>query len=376
MLGGAFAAFTVSAGLMHSYAIFQVAFIEQFRWSRAETSIAYSVSQLVAGASSPLAGALASAFISALWQIILLYGVVMTIGANCLGLVVFVPLLSRHFVRRRGMAISIVQSANGFGRAASAPLVQLLISTLGWRETYLAQAAFMAAVLPFLASLFRRAARYPVTTEGDPPPRGLAPTALLPPEWSLGEAVRTPHFWLLFAVYLFTGLGSFLVSLHQLAFAVDRGFDKLYAAGVLGLGSFLAIAGTIFTGTLSDYVGRELSAILAYGISILGVVCALLITGPDQGWLLWLHACFFGLTWGARGPAITAKTADLFPGCQLGTILGVITIGSGIGSAAGSWAAGWIFDLSGSYRLAFMLSIAAYLCGCIAFWALRRPPTR
>ncbi|MBV8338067.1 MAG: MFS transporter, partial [Alphaproteobacteria bacterium] len=145
--------------------------------------------------------------------------------------------------------------------------------------------------------------------------------------------------------------GSFLVSLHQLAFAIDRGFDRLYAASVLGIGAFLAIAGTIFTGTISDYIGREVSAILAYGISIVGVVCALAITGPDQGWLLWLHACFFGLTWGARGPAITAKTADLFPGPQLGTILGVITIGSGIGSAAGSWAAGWIFDLSGSYRL-------------------------
>ena len=53
--------------------------------------------------------------------------VVMTVGANCLGLVVFVPLLSRHFVRRRGMAISIVQSANGFGRAISA-LVVLVVS--------------------------------------------------------------------------------------------------------------------------------------------------------------------------------------------------------------------------------------------------------
>jgi MFS family permease len=190
MLGGAFAAFTVSAGLMHSYAVFLVAFIEAFRWSRAEISIAYSVSQLVAGASSPLVGALVdrlgprrllllggillvlglvgSAFISALWQIILLYGIVMTIGANCLGLVVFVPLLSRHFVRRRGMAISIVQSANGFGRAASAPLVQLLISALGWRHTYLAQAAFMAAVVPLLAALFRRAARYTAAAEPDP----------------------------------------------------------------------------------------------------------------------------------------------------------------------------------------------------------------
>jgi len=396
MLSGAFAAFTVSAGIMHSYAVFLVAFIDEFRWSRAETSIAYSVSQLVAGGSSPLVGALVdrlgprrllvlggsllfaglagSALISALWQNVLLYGIIMTIGANCLGLVVFVPLLSRHFVRRRGLAISIVQSANGFGRATSAPLVQLSISTIGWRETYLAQAAFIAAAVPLLAALFRRASRYPITVEPVPPTPTATPVPLPSPSWTLPEAMRTPHFWLLFAVYLFTGLGSFLVSLHQLAFAVDIGFDKLYAAGVLGIGSFLAIAGTILTGSLSDYIGREWSAILAYGISIIGVVCALLITSPGQHWLLWLHACFFGLTWGARGPAITAKTADLFPGGRLGTILGVITIGSGIGSAAGSWAAGWIFDVSGSYRLAFLLSIAAYICGCVAFWALRRPP--
>ena len=401
LLAGAFAAFTVGAGLMHSYAVFLVAFIQAFAWSRAETSVAYSVSQLVAGASSPLVGAMVDrlgplrllffgsfllivgligcAHMSALWQTIILYGVVMTFGANCLGLVVFVPILSRRFVRRRGMAISVVQSANGFARALSAPLVQLLISSFGWRETYLIQAGFMTAMVLPLAALFRRGARLPApgAVAGSAPPTSLPQPATPPtPGWTLAEAVRTPHFWLLFAVYLFTGLGSFLVSLHQLAFAVDRGFDKLYAAEVLGMGSFLAIAGTIFTGSLSDYIGREWAAILAYGISILGVVCALFISNPHQGWLLWLFACFFGLTWGARGPAITAKTADLFPGRQLGTILGVITIGSGIGSAAGSWAAGWIFDLSGSYELAFILSIASYVCGCIAFWALRRPPAR
>jgi MFS family permease len=400
LLGGAFSAFTVSAGLMHSYAVFLVAFIQDFAWSRAETSVAYSVSQLIAGASSPLVGGLVDrlgplrllllggsllifgllgcVFMSALWQIIALYGVVMTIGANCLGLVVFVPLLSRRFVRRRGMAISVVQSANGFARAVSAPLVQFLISSVGWRQTYLIQAGFMAAMMAPLVMLFRRA---DASSAAPPRPQPAAsavsaPVTLPSPNWTLAEAVRTPHFWLLFAVYLFTGLGSFLVSLHQLAFAVDRGFDKLYAAEVLGTGSFLAIAGTIFTGALSDYIGREAAAILAYGISIIGVVCALFITGPSQGWLLWLFACFFGLTWGARGPAITAKTADLFPGRQLGAILGVITIGSGIGSAAGSWAAGWIFDLSGSYELAFTLSIVSYVCGCFAFWALRRPPAR
>ena len=58
LLAGSFAAFTVGAGLMHSYTVFLVAFIQAFAWSRAETSIPYSVSQFVAGASSPLVGAM------------------------------------------------------------------------------------------------------------------------------------------------------------------------------------------------------------------------------------------------------------------------------------------------------------------------------
>ncbi|HEX2944068.1 MAG TPA: MFS transporter [Rhodopila sp.] len=384
LLATAFGTFAIGAGFMHSYTVFLVTFIQVFGWSRAEVSLAYSVSQVVSGISSPVVGYLvdrlgpmrlvmiggvlltvglvANSHAHTLWQIVLLYGVVMTLGANCLGLVVFVPLLSRYFVRNRGMAVSVVQSANGFARAFSAPLATMMIGNLGWRATYLWQGVFMGAILLPLASLFRGlgqgASRRSTDGHG----------------WTLGQAVRTPHFWLLFSVSMFTGLGSFLVALHQLAFAVNVGFDQLYAAGVLGMGAFLSLPGVILTGTISDYIGRELSAILTYGTSILGVIFGLMITSPDQHLLLWLHACFFGLTWGARGPAITAKTADLFPGPNLGAILGVITIGTGLGAAVGSWAAGFVFDVTGSYRVAFWLSILFYVAGSIAFWALRRPP--
>lgn len=390
ILAASFGAFAVSAGMMHAYTIFLVAFIHDFAWTRAESSLAYSVSQLISGASAPLVGALVDrlgarrlvllggglltaglvglSFAQVLWHVVVLYGVVMTLGANCLGMVVFVPLISRLFVRRRGMAVAVLQSANGAGRAYSAPLAQLLISTIGWREAFVAQGAVMGLLVVPFALLFPAAAAARQTR-----PASLAATEERQ-DWTLVEAMRTRHFWLLSLVYLCTGLGSFLVSLHQLAFAADHGFSRLYAASVLGFGGLLSIPGIIFTGAISDYIGREASALIAYGFSIIGVVFALFITGPDDHLLLWLHACFFGLTWGARGPAITAKTADLFPGPRLGTILGVITVGTGIGSAFGSWAAGLIFDLSGSYRLAFLLSIASYLGGCIAFWAVRRPP--
>ncbi|WP_165838854.1 MFS transporter [Roseicella frigidaeris] len=388
-LAAAFLAFTVGASVMHSYTVFLLAFVADFGWSRAESSVAYSVGQLVGGLSSPLIGTMVdalgarrmvllggtllvvgligSAHAEALWQMVFLYGVVITFGANCIGLLVFVPLVSRLFARRRGMAISVLQSANAFGRAASAPASQVTIEALGWRGAYLAAAAVAAAVLLPLAALFggRRAEAARAAAGGG---------GAVERPWTLAEAIRTPQFWLLFLVYMLTSIGSFLVSLHQIAFAVDVGFDPLYAAGVLGMGSFLAMPGVVATGTLSDYIGREYSALLAYGISIIGVFCALAITGPGDHLLLWLHACFFGLTWGARGPAITAKTADLFPGPRLGTILGVITIGSGLGAAIGSWAAGFIFDVSGSYRVAFIGSILAYALGSLAFYMLRRPP--
>src|SRR5262249_24754874 len=176
LIGGAFVTFAISAALMHSYAVFLLAFLEEFHWSRAETSLAYSVSAFVSGASAPFVGVLVdrlgprrlvllgggvlalgllgSAYVHALWQLIVHYGVLMTVGANCLGLVVFVPILSRRFVSNRGLAISIVQSANGFARAVSAPVAQILISTIGWRHADLAQAPLIGVLVRPLAALF------------------------------------------------------------------------------------------------------------------------------------------------------------------------------------------------------------------------------
>jgi MFS family permease len=104
LLGAAFLTFSVGAALMHSYAVFLLAFITAFGWSRAEVSVAYSVSQLVSGWTSPLvgilvdrlgprrlilmggtvlaAGLVASSFATELWHMVVLYGVVMTLGAN------------------------------------------------------------------------------------------------------------------------------------------------------------------------------------------------------------------------------------------------------------------------------------------------------
>ena len=310
-------------------------------------------------------GLLASSFADALWQVIVLYGVVMTLGANCLGLVVFVPILSRRFVRNRGMAVAVVQSANGFARAFSAPLSQMLIAGLGLARRLPGAGRLHGGGLPAAGR---------AVPEFGPAHRHHRRAAALPPaghcavrcarrisgccSWSMCSPAWAASWWRCISSRSPSPSAS----------------TSSMPPRCWGWARFLSLPGVIVTGSLSDYVGRELSAVVTYGTSIFGVVCAMLITSPDQHLLLWLHSCFFGLTWGARGPAITAKTADLFPGPQLGTILGAITIGTGIGSAAGSWLAGWSFDMTGSYQVAFGLSIFFYACGGVAFWALRRPP--
>ncbi|MDH3599659.1 MAG: MFS transporter, partial [Candidatus Tectomicrobia bacterium] len=189
LLAGAALSFAVSSGLMHAFTVFFVAFLAEFGWTRADASIAYALSQLMIGVSAPLVGGAvdrfgprrlvavggsllalslaASAVVSSLWHLIIIYGLLMTLGANCLGLVVFTPMIARWFAHRLGFAIAVIQAANGMGRAVATPLSQILVETIGWRQSYLLMAAFMALVLLPLLGLLRQSRTEPDTQVAD-----------------------------------------------------------------------------------------------------------------------------------------------------------------------------------------------------------------
>ncbi|MGH7267068.1 MAG: MFS transporter [Candidatus Rokuibacteriota bacterium] len=81
----------------------------------------------------------------------------------------------------------------------------------------------------------------------------------------------------------------------------------------------------------------------------------------------------FGLTLGARGPIIAALAADLYRGRSFGAVLGLITLGNRLGSAVGPWLGGVIYDLTGSYRDAFTVAIAALVLAALALIRAGRP---
>src|SRR5439155_10046928 len=163
---------------------------------------------------------------------------------------------------------------------------------------------------------------------GSEPPGPLPPPE--PPHPTLSGAIGMRAFWELWFAYLFTPLAVFPVTTHQVAFAIDRGFQPFLAASVFGVMGLMSSIGRISFGFAVDRLGGALAATLSYGCTAAGALTLLALEGdPRVGWLV-AYALVFGLGFGARGPIITAMASDLFGGPRFGLIYGALSIGNGI----------------------------------------------
>lgn len=379
----------VGYGLSLSFSVFFVALLEEFRWSRALTAGALSVSTVVQGLLAPAAGFLTDrlgprrvvlggvlllggasilgATIQAPWQLYLYTGVLAATGVVAVGWVPMGVLISRWFAERRGRAVGIAFSGMGVGIFVVGPLAQWLIATWGWRAaTALLGAGAILTVFPLVFFFVRDA---PPAAAAGPPAEGRAPRAEGP---TLGQALRRREFWALWGAFLFTPLAVFPVFTHQVAFAVDVGFAPLFAAGMFGLMGLMSTPGRVIFGILADRIGGPLSATISFAGTAGGALALLALERvPRAEWLV-LYAVLFGLGFGARGPIITAMASDLFGGRRFGLIYGALNLANGVGAAVGPWFAGLVHDLTGSYRAAFLAAVgcSAVAAGC--FWATRR----
>jgi MFS family permease len=303
--------------------------------------------------------------IGALWS---LYAVIGVLAATGLCAVSWVPsgtLIARWFAERRGSMLGLAFSGMGAGVLVMGPLAQWLITTYGWRTAYVVLGVgTLVVLLPLIWFCVREA---PMTT----PPRGEAPPA--PARRDVGDALRTTAFWALFFAYLCTPLAVFSVVTHSVAFAVDHGFARLFVAGIFGLTGLLSVAGRILFGIAADRIGRAASATISYGCTALGTLCLLGLELWPHAAALYAYALFFGLGFGARGPIITAMASQIFPGRRFGVIYGILSVGNGIGGGVAPWFGGFVHDVTGSYRVAFLIAVGFCAIGSACFW-LARPP--
>ena len=383
-------------GIRLSFTVFFVALTESFAWPRADTSLIFSISMIVFAVTSPIAGLaldrwgvrpvfsvgvsllalglLLSSRIQTLAQLAFTYGFVSGVGITVLGLGLQASVVSRWFRQRRGVAIGITFAGTGLGSLLLTPGVALMIERIGWRAAYVVLGGVAFLLLwPIIHLLRLNPAQLQLLPDGagrvaqinEMPLQATVAPAI---EWTMWQVVQTPSFWLI----ILASLGAIgplrLLTVHQLAAIVEAGFERLYAASVVGVAGAVTAVSFITFGALSDRIGRR----AAYTIGSLCLLTAFLVLGnlPRLGatsWL-WLYALALGLGEGSRASLLTAVASDLFPGNALGVINGSVGSAFGLGAAFFPWLAGRLYDLSGVYTLAFQVAGTAVVLSTIALW--------
>ena len=384
-------------GIRHSFAVFFPPILDEFGWSRGSTAVMFSLNILVYGFLGPVAGGLADrwkltrviplgiiilalatascAFATELWHFYLLFGVMMPVGTAFCGWPVLGPALANWFTKRRGLAIGLGQAGGGFS-FVYAMFAAFAISQVGWRYGYFVLAGMLLVFLVPLCRLFhyRPEARglkpYGAdhTAAADSTAEVRASKGLQGGDWTLRSAVKTYRLWfMVLSYFLFWGMGNYLILAHQVRFVEDAGYSSGFAASVFALFGLSMIAGQV-SASISDRIGREptiaFSAVLAIG----ALAVLLSVKDASQPWLLYVHSVALGLGAGLYAPTSVAAMADIFHGRHFGAIAGVLLTGQGLGGAIGPWLGGHIYDISGSYTTAFVISMVAYGLAAIALF--------
>jgi len=371
----AFFVLMIVGGMAYSFGVFFQPLLDEFGWTRAMTSGAFSLYMVLHGCLYIVTGKLTDKYgprlvmtvcsiflgtgyllmsqITSIWQLYLFYGVMIGIGSSG-GWVPMLSVVARWFVKKRGMVTGIVASGIGLGTVIMPPVARWLISTYDWRVSYMVIGGVAMAVTFIVAQFLRR----------DPYVMGLVPYGADETSnnglntayegFSFQEAIRSRQFWI-FCLALF-GFGYCLqiIMVHIVLYATGAGISAVIAATILAAIGGASIAGRPIMGSAGDRMGNKLAIMIGFV-----VVCAALLwlLTARELWMFYLFAVVFGFAYGGIATLESPLVAELFGLKSHGTILGVITFSITIGGAVGPVLAGYIFDITGSYHLAIIICI-------------------
>jgi len=378
-------------GPRSTFALFYVAMLQEFSWGRGPTALGYSLSWLGFVFFAPVAGWLSDRWgtrvivisggvilgvalaltgqVTSLADYYLCFGVVGAAGIAAM-LIPSTTIVSRWFVSSRGTAMGVLSTGGPGSGVIFYPLNAWLIATLGWRMALVAFGGIVAAATVALGILYR-----------EPPPgaeRSASSTSATYARcagvetWTLRRALKSLRLWAAFVMTALGVIGFQIMATHQVAHAVDRHFAQTTVVWLFSFGAGCMMAGNLLGGWLSDRVGRGWVFVLGTIVAILGIGCLAVLRGPQDFFLLVLYTAS-GFGFGMRIAQLSAIPADVFAGPHLGAILGVVQAGGGLGGAIGPALGGWLFDVTGSYRLAFVAACVAVAGSAVAAWFAARP---
>lgn len=365
---------------------------EELGWSRTDISLGQTVSMATSGILALFIGGLLDrrggrllmvigavvgglgyfslGFVQTLWQYYLIKGVLLTVGVTMLGPLVVNVAISNWFVRRRGRAIALAAMGLSVGAFVVPSLAAWLIERFGWRVAWMVfGVAVWVVMIPVSWVVIRRRPE----DHGLEPDGGWISTRAVSAldqrraevdrlEWTRAQTLRTPTLWMLILVFGLASLGVGALLLHLVAYLRDVGYSTSEAAFAFSMIGLSGLISKPIWGLIVERVPTRFVAAVEF--LLLGIGIGLVIVSPS----LWITAAsifVFGI--GVAGTLTVQETvwADYYGRKTLGVVRSIGRPFTVIFSAGGPVAAGLAYDMGGSYEVAFVLFIAAYLLAAV-----------
>jgi predicted MFS family arabinose efflux permease len=403
----------VTAGAVGAPGVLLLPLQREFGWSTAAISSAMAMRLLLFGLMGPFAAAFINRYgvrkvtLSALslislglalslamtrvWELVLLWGVVVGLGTGLTALVLAATISTRWFNAHRGLIVGLLTASSATGQLLFLPLLASIAAHAGWRTALGVVCALLAAAA-LLVWLFMRdrpadlglkpvgSAEAADAGAPSPSPAGadlehtsIAAAAL----HSLRDAARTRTFWILFGTFFICGASTNgLIQIHFIPFCSDNGLPEIAAAGVLATMGVFDFFGTIASGWLSDRYSPSRLLFWYYGLRGLSLIYLPFADFSYSG--LSVFALFYGLDWIATVPPTVNITVKTYGRDKANLVFGWIFAGHQLGAAAAALGAGIARTELATYLPAFMA--AGALCivaaGMTLWLAPPHPPLR
>ncbi|MEU1125726.1 MFS transporter [Streptomyces sp. NPDC005899] len=370
----------------------------EFGWSRGEIGLAVSLDMALYGLTAPFAaalmdrfgirrvvavalsavaaGALASVWMTAAWQLMLYWGLLVGLGTGSMALSFSATVINRWFVARRGLVTGVLTAAGASGQLVFLPLCAWIVDAHGWRPASVTVALAALVAVPLVLLLMRDhpadvgLAPYGGTYAAKPAPMAGAAVRTVR---VLRDAARTGPFWLLAGSFAICGASTNgLMGTHFVPSAHDQGMATTTAASLLATVGIFDIVGTIFSGWLTDrFDARRLLAVYyaLRGVSLLFL--PLLLTGPSVHPPMVFFIVFYGLDWVATVPPTLALCREQY-GEDSAIVFGWVLASHQVGAAVVAFLGGVARDVFGSYDVVWYASGALCATATLMVLVIRR----
>jgi MFS family permease len=399
-----FLTMVVTAAAMSTPGVLIVPLEREFGWTDAQISSALALRILLYGLFGPFAaafmnrfgvrrvivcalalivtGLIASLAMTNVWQLILLWGIVVGIGTGLTAMVLAATVATRWFNHRRGLVMGMLAASSASGQLIFLPVIAELTTRFGWRIALVfVSAALGITALAVLAFMRDRPSDlnlplYGETAVSPPPPQGVGLVSLLlSPLIVLRDCARVPIFWVLFGTFFVCGASTNgLIQTHFVTLCHDYGLAATAAASVLAMMGAFDFVGTIGSGWLSDRFDNRWLLFWYYGLRGLSLLYLPFTNFTFYG--LSLFAVFYGLDWIATVPPTVKLTADRFGRERAGIVFGWIFTGHQIGAASAAIGAGLVRTEFSTYLPAFFVAGGLCMVAAMLILTVQKPSAR